>query len=237
MGLRLAAMQPYLFPYVGYFQLLRNCDAFVLLDDVQYIRRGWVNRNSILQGNRPVRFTLPVVKHRQEARILDIRVDPARYGRFREKLLRALQHAYGKEKRFEEIHALIASVLTPEERTLCSLAASSVAAVCDYLGLDAPIYHASETAPGRSGTRSAQVLALCAAFGGSEYLNPIAGSPLYQRDVLAGGGCRLLALIPNIPDALCDPVLHHPLSIIDSLMRFDRQYLRTVLDQAMVSAP
>lgn len=236
MGLRLAAMQPYLFPYVGYFQLMHACDAFVLLDDVQYIRRAWINRNYIWQGRRSVRFTLPVAKAAQEARILDMRVDPTQYVKFRSKLLNALHHSYGKEKRFDEIYTLIASVFAPEATTLCSLASSSIFNVCDYLGLDKTVYRASELAPQRSGSRSVQILALCEALQGSEYLNPVAGTDLYQPDVLAGGGCRLLALAPHIPDELCDPIARRPLSIIDSLMRHDRQYLRAVLEQSVVTS-
>ena len=57
--MKTAIMQPYIFPYLGYFQLVNCVDTFVFYDDVNFIKRGWINRNKILINGKEVLLSFP----------------------------------------------------------------------------------------------------------------------------------------------------------------------------------
>ena len=89
--MRLAIMQPYFLPYLGYWQLMARADRFVVYDDVNFIKGGWINRNRILVNGAPVYVTIPVEKVSQHKKICDCRIAS---GRWREKLLRSIEMSY-----------------------------------------------------------------------------------------------------------------------------------------------
>ena len=69
-----AVMQPYFFPYAGYFRLFAGCDVFALFDCVQFPRRGWVRRNRLHDANGNLSWlTLPLSKSARETKICDLR--------------------------------------------------------------------------------------------------------------------------------------------------------------------
>src|SRR5690606_3799363 len=70
--MKIAIMQPYLFPYLGYFQLINAVETFVFYDDVNFIKRGWINRNQILVDNKAALFTVPLKKASQNKLINEI---------------------------------------------------------------------------------------------------------------------------------------------------------------------
>ena len=67
-----AIMQPYLFPYIGYWQLIHAVDTFVIFDDVNYIKKGYINRNNILVNGQKQTFTLELMSASQNKLINDI---------------------------------------------------------------------------------------------------------------------------------------------------------------------
>lgn len=237
MNRRIGAMQPYLFPYLGYFQLIGACDAFVFLDDVQYIRRGWINRNFIRSGGRSIRFTLPVAKAPLDSRIMDVDVDRQRYERFRRKFFNSLRYGYAGAEYFDEVYRLTESVLVAEPGNVCELAVRSVTKVCEYLDIPTSFHRASELAPRRQSGRSGHMIALVDALGGQVYINPVAGVDLYEPARFHSAGKRLAALTPKLPEHLRDPEEGRALSVIDALMRFHRNYLKTIIKDAIVSTP
>ena len=92
-------MQPYIFPYIGYFNLLNSCDVFVLYDDVNFINRGWINRNRVLSSNNEVMFSVPLANQSQNLAINEVAL--ANYERFKVKFLRTIEHCYSKAIHFE----------------------------------------------------------------------------------------------------------------------------------------
>ena len=72
--MKLAIMQPYFFPYIGYFQLIAAVDKFVIYDDVNYIKRGWINRNNILVNNQSFLFSIPLISASQNSKINEIKI-------------------------------------------------------------------------------------------------------------------------------------------------------------------
>ena len=123
-------MQPYLFPYPGYFQLIHAVDAFVVYDDVNYITRGWINRNHILERGQARRITLEVSGASQNRRINEIGV-----GGNRNKLLRQLHHAYARAPQFDAVFPLLEAVLMHDEPNLARFLANGLQRVCEYLDL------------------------------------------------------------------------------------------------------
>src|SRR5687768_13108726 len=104
--MKLAIMQPYLFPYIGYFQLMHAADKFVVYDDVNYIKGGWVNRNRILVNGKPHMFTLPLKNAGSNIKINEIEVSGGELMKWREKFLRTLQQAYAKAPFKNDVIAL-----------------------------------------------------------------------------------------------------------------------------------
>src|ERR1051325_10810193 len=114
--MRIAIMQPYLFPYIGYFQLINAADKFVILDDVNYINCGWINRNRILINGIDKLFTLPLKDASQNKSInaIEILADNP----LKDKLLKTLELSYKKAPYFQVVFPLIQKIILNEERNL-----------------------------------------------------------------------------------------------------------------------
>ncbi|NDH69321.1 MAG: hypothetical protein EBY22_15770, partial [Gammaproteobacteria bacterium] len=104
--MKLGIMQPYLFPYIGYFQLIESCDCFVVYDDVQYIKNGWINRNRILLNGKIHYITLPVLKN---GSLLSInqRVFPYDFEFHKRSLLSKIEQAYRKAPFFKGVYDMV----------------------------------------------------------------------------------------------------------------------------------
>ena len=105
----MAIMQPYIFPYIGYFQMISAVDKFVFYDDVNYINAGWINRNRILNNNLPQYFTIPLIKASQNRLINEIEFDAS--NKDYSKLTQKIRHAYGKAPYFKEVFPIIEDIL------------------------------------------------------------------------------------------------------------------------------
>ena len=69
--MKLAIMQPYFFPYIGYFQLIKSVDEFVIYDNIQYTKKGWINRNRILVNGTDYLISLPLKKDSDYLNVVD----------------------------------------------------------------------------------------------------------------------------------------------------------------------
>ena len=197
--MRLAIMQPYLFPYLGYFQLLAHADRFVLYDDVAYSKNGWVNRNRILLDGQVHYLTVPV-RAGLGTPIRETPVDD-RPGLVR-KLRAKLAAGYAKAPHRDAGLALFDEAL-PEldgaPRSIGDVARRSVLAAARLLRLPAAIVPSS-TVYGNGGLRSVErVLDICRREGATEYCNAPGGRALYDPAVFAKAGLRLTFLQPGLP--------------------------------------
>lgn len=102
-------MQPYLFPYLGYFQLIQAVDKFILLDDVNFIKRGWVNRNRILVNGKDHLFSLPLQRASQFKKINDLKL--ADYPGWRNRFFKTLTHAYRQASQYEPVMKMLHQAL------------------------------------------------------------------------------------------------------------------------------
>lgn len=214
--MKLAVMQPYLFPYLGYFQLIHAVDRFAVLDDVNFINRGWINRNRILLDGEPHRFTVPLVKASQNRLIRDIAVAP---GPWQTKLLRTLEQAYGKAPFREPVLALVEGVLSQASGTIGDLAFASLRAVCGYVGLEREFVSSTSAYGNASLKGQERILDICRREGASTYVNPPGGRELYEAAAFAAAGVdlRFLESLDSTYDQLGAP-FQPGLSIVDVLM-------------------
>lgn len=229
--MRLAIMQPYLFPYVGYFQLLHCADAFVALDDVAFIKKGWINRNRILVNRAAHLFTLPLAGSSQHRLIKDIDLLPD--DRARRKLLATLQQAYHRAPYFEPVFALVAQVLLAPHTNLTTLALDSLERVNAYLGRPVPLVRSSALAKNEQATGQERIIDICRRLGAHEYVNLQGGAALYTAPAFWRQGIRLRFLQPTLaPYPQRSPAFVPGLSIIDVLMHNAPAAARALVLQA-----
>src|SRR3972149_3144729 len=114
--MKIAIMQPYLFPYIGYYQLINSVDTFVIYDDVNYIVRGWINRNRILLNRKEYFISLTVRKASQNKLINEVSI--CEEEKNREKLIRTISHAYAKAYQYQKVLPLLREIITNNEKIL-----------------------------------------------------------------------------------------------------------------------
>lgn len=165
----LAIMQPTFLPWAGYFALIDRVDRFVLLDDVQFDKRSWQQRNRIKTANGSLWLTVPVLtKGRRDQTILQAQIQPD--ARFSETALKTLEHAYGKAPYFAPVMERIAPAFASAEEGLCALNIALIEALCDLMGLKADLVRSSATPV--TSTKAQRLADLCMAHGARRYLSP-----------------------------------------------------------------
>jgi len=187
--LKLGVMQPYLFPYIGYFQLITEVDTFVFYDDVNFIKAGWINRNRIFIDDKAKYFTVPCKGISQNKLIFEI--DHALDEKTRRKLLNKIQSSYGNAPFFNSVLPLFESVIYSDSKTIADLAISSVCQTMDYLNTGTDFKISSEAYDNRSLNGMESVLDICKREGAAIYVNPIGGRQLYSKKAFSEQGVQL----------------------------------------------
>lgn len=227
-------MQPYFFPYIGYFQLMQAVDVFVIYDDAQYMKGGWVNRNRIRCGDKSSWLTLPV---RRQSRELPInqREYMLADGDAVQQIERRLQASYAKAPFFEEAMSVVTALLACGEANVAAFNARLLTELARRLGIGCRFEASSQIGKADGLKGQAIVLDLCQRIGASHYINPIGGLDLYDRESFDHAGIGLSFLRTTTPAVkLADGVRH--LSIIDGLMRVGFAGERSLLPQYEVLA-
>ena len=214
----IAVMQPYLFPYIGYFQLLKAVDIFVVFDNVNFIKRGWINRNRILSNGEDRLFTLPLLKASQNKLISEITISTA-YSNWANKFLRSLNMSYSKAFFYNETMLLVESILAFESSSMSSYLVNCLKEVSLHLGISTQFELASQLNCGEVLKGGRKIQAICEAFRADRYINPIGGIELYQPSDFSQKGIQLSFLKSHEISYSQNTDQHIPwLSIIDVLM-------------------
>jgi hypothetical protein len=188
---RLAIMQPYLFPYLGYFQLVHAADKFVFADDYTFIKGGWINRNRLLINNEPAYFTVPLKHVTSTTLIREAEIDDSLGSSWRRPLLKTIENYYRRTPQFSAVFPLVEQVLTEPTTSIAGMARASVVRVAEFLGLPTAFV------PTMTGYGNAQlkgqdrVIDTCLREGADHYVNAIGGRELYSREAFAARGIRL----------------------------------------------
>ena len=191
--MKVGIMQPYFFPYIGYWQLIYATDTFVLFDDVQYIRHGWINRNRIINPAGGWQYIqVPLAKHGHTELIRNI---AARAGDdWRAKVLGQLDHYRRRASHYSETVELISTALADlDDPRICRINFSILSAICRALGVDRKILISSECGFDYSGVTDAGEWALRIAeqLSAVAYINPISGAELFDAAKFTASGIQL----------------------------------------------
>jgi hypothetical protein len=186
--MRLAIMQPYFFPYIGYFQLIAAVDVFVIYDNIKYTKKGWINRNRMLQNGTGVMFSLPV---KNDSDYLDIRERQVAEAFNRDKFLGRLKEAYRRAPYFAQTIPLIEDIVKCEETNLFGFLQHSIVKTCQHLKMTTEIRTSSSISTDHDLKNQDKVLALCEALGADIYVNAIGGRELYSREAFRAKGIDL----------------------------------------------
>jgi WbqC-like protein family len=229
---KLAIMQPYLFPYLGYYQLVDAVDRFVAADDLQFIKQGWINRNRLLINGSPAYFTVPLRKHAAEALIRDVEIDDSPGKRWRSALLKTVANFYRRAPSFDLVYPIVERVIGGPFTRIADMARASLHEVCGYLGVTTSIVDSSSAYGNAHLKGEARVLDTCRAEGASDYVNAPGGRELYSRETFLAHGIRLHFLCSEpIEYAQFRQPFVPSLSIVDVLMFNSPAAARTLLKQ------
>ncbi|MCF1365232.1 WbqC family protein [Burkholderia cenocepacia] len=233
--MRLAIMQPYLFPYLGYFQLAAAVDRFVFYDDVAYIKNGWINRNRILLGGEAHYLTLPLNGASSSRRILDVRIQPR--DRWMSKVLAMLHHAYSRAPQYALAIQLVERVLSTDTDAIGRVASNSVTETCAYLGIETQFIATSTGYDNDTLRGQSRVIDICCQEKARRYVNAPGGRALYDSAAFLDAGIDLEFIAPETsPYAQFGMPFVPNLSIIDVLMFNRVDTIRSMLAINTVTA-
>ena len=184
--MKLGIMQPYLFPYIGYFQLIKAVDKYVIFDDVNYIKGGWINRNNILVNNQKHLFTIALDsssqhKHINETEIKDNFVS----------LLKMIRYSYSRAPYFQNGFSLIERIFSFQESNLSRFIANSIIVIAEYLGLKTEFIMSSSLDKNITLKNQQKILHICELLKANTYINSIGGVELYDKAEFASRNIEL----------------------------------------------
>jgi len=177
--MKVAIMQPYLLPYLGYFQLAANVDKFVVYDDVQFTKKGWIHRNRFLMNGEAQYFSLPLKKD-SDFLYVNQRCLAENWGKEKEKTIRRLEGAYRKAPYFDDVFPFAVSIFSFQTDNLWDFLKNSFDSVFERLRIKAEVLVSSEIEDTTSLNGQQRVIQICSLVGAKEYINPIGGVSLYS---------------------------------------------------------
>lgn len=217
--MKIAIMQPYFLPYIGYFQLINAVDKYVIYDDVNFIKGGWINRNKILLNGAAFMVNIPMDGASSFKNINEINV-----GKNKEKILLTFQQAYKKAPFFNEVYQLVKDIINYNNDNLALFISNSIVEIAKYLQINTEIILSSEVNKNNELKAQEKVISICKELGATEYYNAIGGQELYSKEKFAENGLTLNFIKPKpiIYTQFKNEFIPH-LSIIDLLM-FNSQF-------------
>lgn len=222
-----AVMQPYLFPYIGYYQLVYSSDNFVLYDDVTFIKSGYINRNNILVNGKATRFTIPVPNASSNTLISDLS-----FSLDIKKVLKTFTQSYSKAPFYNDIMPIVEAVLTNNDRSIAEVCKQGIVQVFNHLGIDKKIHKSTSLQYDRMQNAAMKLVEITKLFGSEHYVNSIGGQELYNKDFFAQYNIELSFIKPNKIVYKQNAGEFVPnLSMIDVLMWNDSESVKKLLTE------
>ncbi|MCE7064435.1 WbqC family protein [Dyadobacter sp. CY326] len=224
----IAIMQPYIFPYIGYFQLINAVDKFIIYDDVNFINKGWINRNNLLVSGQAHLFTIPLKDASQNKLINEVQLlkgEP-----WQKKFLKTLQQSYQKAPYYQKVFVLIEEIVNLDVETIYELTFEALVRTCNYMEIKTEIVASSSIYQNTHLKGPDRILDICKQKGADHYINPIGGMELYDKGKFEKEGIKL-----NFIKSVSSPYNQFKnafvpwLSIIDILMFNDPEAIREQL--------
>jgi hypothetical protein len=228
--MKLAIMQPYFFPYIGYWQLMHAVDRFVIYDDVNYITRGWVNRNCILNFGKPIYITAPLQHASPNKLICDTSLQHANF--WRAKLVKMVENTYRKAPFFNKCFPIIENIIHYDANNLSDYLVYQLRTLSTHMGVRVEFVLTSRSYKNNDLSGQERVIDICKREGATAIINPQGGQALYYRANFEQSGLDLKFLIPSSIEYKQFGATHVPwLSIIDVMMFNSPNQVSKLLNQ------
>lgn len=227
----LAVMQPYFFPYIGYFQLINTADIFVFYDDVNFIKQGWVNKNKILSNGKEMNITVPCKKVSSFKHINE--VEHLLNAKAKTKMFRSIQQSYSKAPFVKEVLPVIDNGLNIQDKTIAEICISGIKSICSYLEVKTEFKVSSKDyIDNQPLERAERLIDIAKQNNSNHYINAIGGQSLYDKSYFKAKGIELNFLQTEqiIYKQLDKPFVPN-LSIIDVLMFNSKAQVKEFLNQ------
>ncbi|WP_435579662.1 WbqC family protein [Gilvibacter sp.] len=218
--MRLGIMQPYFLPYLGYFALIQQVDAFILFDTPQFIRHGWIERNQILKQNgEKLYIKVPLQKHSRETAIKDVVINEEQ--NWQQTILSQLGPYKKRAPYFKMVTELLEKIFVLETQSIVALNKRSLEVICGYLEIDTPIqvFSQMELEVAEVNAPDEWALNICKALGANSYYNPTGGMEFFSREKYQNEGIELkfLEFKASNYEQLGNPFVPY-LSVLDVMM-------------------
>lgn len=189
-------MQPYFFPYIGYFHLIKSVDEFVIYDNIQYTKKGWINRNRILSNGEDKILTIPIKKDSDYLNIQD-RIIADSWSKDKNKLLNTINDSYKKSPQFNNIFPIVHECLSSLEVNLFKFILNSLTILNSYLEIKTKIITSSDISIDHSLKSQDKVMAICKNLKATTYINAIGGQELYNVEDFSNKDIKLKFIKSN----------------------------------------
>ena len=188
--MKVAVMQPYTFPYLGYFQLVHAVDTFVFADDVNFIKNGWINRNKILLNNKEHLLSFPCIAQSQNKMIKEVKINMEL--KAYKDILITLRQAYKSAPYFKSVFPILETVFENHSNTISELATKTVITISEYLKLETKFLFTSINFQDTKGLdKSERLVLISKELGSDQYINPIGGKDIYDKSYFKENGIAL----------------------------------------------
>lgn len=230
--MKIVLMQPYFFPYIGYFTLIRHSDVFVVFDTAQYIRRGWVHRNRIVGSNgEPIYINASVVKAPQNTPIHQIELSSTL--NWKQEILNKIKVYKNITPHYPEVYPLIEDSINHPASSLSDLNLHALTRICDYLEVPYNFVRLSELEIDFNDVRHPDDWGLKVSqyYKADTYINAPGGQEFYSKEKYRKNDIEMLFYKTKL--AAYDqklPVFHPALSIIDVMMFNTKKEIRQMID-------
>lgn len=229
--MKLAIMQPYFFPYIGYFQLLHAVDKFVVYDNIEFTKKGWIHRNRILVNGADTYISLMLKKDSDYLNVRE-RVLSEDFEKEKERIIRRIEGAYKKAPFLAETISLIREIIRYEDKNLFSYIYHSIDRMRDHLDIATELVISSNVSINHDLKGKDKVISICRKLGASDYINPIGGVELYKTEEFTNNKIDLSFLRSReIRYKQFNSEFVPWLSIIDVLMFNGKEGTKQMLDQ------
>lgn len=232
--MKIAVMQPYFFPYIGYFQLVKAVDIFVFYDDVNFIKKGWVNRNRILINCADNLLTIPCIAASQNKQINEVNIDYD--SKEFKKILPKIHHAYkNSSPNFQKVFPLIEQVFEQNHESIAQFCQTGIELFSMYLEIETEFKVSSKNFADSKGLGKAErLISISKSLNSNEYINAQGGKELYSKEEFEAQGIYLKFLEPKISNiqyiqGKCNNFTPN-LSIIDVLMFNSKEKISEMLN-------
>jgi hypothetical protein len=228
--MKVAIMQPYFFPYIGYFQLINSVDKFIIYDNIQYTKKGWINRNRILVNKKDQLITLPIRKDSDYLNIIERELSES-WEIDKNKMLNVIKSSYNKAPYFQDTFELISKCLNNPETNLFKFIYDSIISINNYLEIKTPIIISSTVDIDHTLKSQDKVLSLCKKQNTDTYINSIGGVELYDKETFKKNNIELNFIKSNpIQYKQFNNEFISWLSMIDVMMFNSKQQIKEYLN-------